>query len=125
MRVLVIDDSRTIRLTLAACLRPILGEHLEVVEASDAEEALARLRSGGADLVFLDVMLGGGPDGLAVLRTLREEGTKAPVLIVSGLPADDPRVVEALEQGAAAYLEKPVRSAAVRRAVSRFLVGQN
>ena len=50
--------------------------------AARGDDALAYLRSGGFDLVLLDVGLP-GMDGFAVLRTLRAEGATLPVIMLT------------------------------------------
>lgn len=73
--------------------------------AHTAHAALALLRSSPIDLVLLDLRL---PDraGLAALATL-QTATTVPVILLTAW-ADDTLVQTGLEQGAAAYLVKPV-----------------
>ncbi|QHC62290.1 response regulator [Rathayibacter festucae] len=75
--------------------------------AARGDDALAYLRSGGFDLVLLDVGLP-GMDGFAVLRTLRAEGATLPVIMLTARSsvAD---TVEGLDLGANDYLAKPFR----------------
>ncbi|MWV49480.1 response regulator [Rathayibacter sp. VKM Ac-2803] len=75
--------------------------------AERGDDALAYLRSGGFDLVLLDVGLP-GMDGFAVLRALRAEGVTLPVIMLTARSsvAD---TVEGLDLGANDYLAKPFR----------------
>ena len=75
--------------------------------AARGDDALAYLRSGGFDLVLLDVGLP-GMDGFAVLRALRAEGATLPVIMLTARSsvAD---TVEGLDLGANDYLAKPFR----------------
>ena len=82
IRVLVADDSETILLLLRTRLEM---EGLEVITAGDGQEALdviTTLGSDGPDLILLDAMMP-RMSGLDVLRTLRDEGSETPILIVS------------------------------------------
>lgn len=108
MKVLIVDDEPSIRLTVSV----LLGRagH-EAVQAADGEEALKLLRSSGADLVLLDLMLP-GISGLQVLAQIRADLRLAhlPVIILSSLSDRNDRLA-GLEAGADEYLSKPVDSA--------------
>ena len=100
--VLVIEDNRD----LAYGLRNNLEiEGYEVDVAADGPTGLLRARSGSPDLIILDLMLP-GMDGYRVLRTLREEGRRTPILILTarGEEADK---VRGLRLGADDYVTKP------------------
>ena len=102
MRLLLADDDRAIRESLAR----VLGlEGYEVAEVADGIEALARLRDEPAELVVLDVMMP-GIDGLAVCRVLREQGDRTPVLMLTARVETADRVA-GLDAGADDYLVKP------------------
>jgi len=101
-RVLVIEDNRD----LAYGLRNNLEiEGYEVDVAEDGPNGLLRARTGAPDLIILDLMLP-GMDGFRVLRALREEGRRTPVLILTarGEEADK---VRGLRLGADDYVTKP------------------
>ncbi len=101
-RVLVIEDNRD----LAYGLRNNLEiEGYEVAVAEDGPNGLLRARTGAPDLIILDLMLP-GMDGFRVLRSLREEGRRTPVLILTarGEEADK---VRGLRLGADDYVTKP------------------
>jgi two-component system, OmpR family, KDP operon response regulator KdpE len=100
--VLVVDDEPAMRRTLALNLRA-RGYDVEV--AATGEEALARLRAGGTDLVLLDLGL---PDlsGVEVVATLRG-WSELPVIVVSARHGSEDKVA-ALDAGADDYVTKPV-----------------
>ena len=102
MRVLVIEDDRE----TAQFLQKALRESGHVAElAHDGEEGLAAARDGGFDVLIVDRML---PrlDGLRIIRTLRSEEIRTPVLILSALGEVDDRV-KGLRAGGDDYLTKP------------------
>ena len=68
-RVLVIDDSPTI---VALLKRMLQQNHLQVLEAGDAETGIEVARREVPDLIFLDIVLP-GMDGFSALRTLRRD----------------------------------------------------
>jgi two-component system OmpR family response regulator len=73
--------------------------------ATDGTDGLQRARDGGWDALVVDRMLP-GLDGLAVVETLRGEGIRTPVLVVSALSAVNDRV-RGLRAGGDDYLAKP------------------
>ena len=72
---------------------------------SDGAQGLERMRAGRTDLLILDVML---PtiNGMEVLRKLRQEGNRTPVLMLTA-KVDLPYRLEGFELGADDYLPKP------------------
>ena len=101
-RVLVADDDRAIRESLARALEL---EGYDVTGVVDGVQALARVRRGTFDALVLDVMM---PvvDGLAVCRVLRAEGDHTPVLMLTAR-VETPDRVAGLDAGADDYLPKP------------------
>jgi DNA-binding response OmpR family regulator len=99
--VLVADDEPQI----VAIVRDYL-EHagFSVLVAADGEQALRAARTGGPDLVILDLGLP-GLDGLDVLRSLRRDGA-LPVIVLTARGEESDKLV-GLELGADDYLTKP------------------
>jgi adenylate cyclase len=119
-RVLVVDDSRMNRLTLARLLEQ-LGH--TVVEAEDGRQALDRLAGGGEgiDLVLLDVVM---PvlDGFDTLEAMKADSMLAaiPVIVVSGLDDLD-GMVRCIQLGAVDYLPRPIKPALLEARVGACL----
>ncbi len=102
MRVLVIEDNRE----TAQFVQRGLREASHVAEiAEDGEVGLELARAGGYDVLVVDRML---PhlDGLSLIQTLRSEGDRTPVLILSAMSHVDDRV-KGLRAGGDDYLTKP------------------
>jgi two-component system OmpR family response regulator len=76
-----------------------------VERAADGTEGLERARADSWDVLLVDRMLP-GLDGLAIVETLRTEGIKTPVLVLSALNAVNDRV-RGLRAGGDDYLAKP------------------
>ena len=103
MRILVVDDERAVRESLRRALEL---ESYEIELASDGPEALEKLESERQpDAVVLDVLMP-GMDGLEVCRTIRREGNRVPVLMLTARTQVEDRV-EGLDAGADDYLTKP------------------
>ena len=117
-RYLVVDDSRAIRVVLADALAKA-HPGATVVQAASGEEALAAYAKDRFDLVFLDLVMPGTLDGVAVLRRILEAEPRARVAVVTGLTDDAPEVIAALSEGACDYLRKPVSADAVRKILDR------
>lgn len=102
MRILVIEDDRE----AAAWLIKGLAESGHVADhAADGEEGLNLASEGVHDVLIVDRML---PklDGLSLIRKLRDDGIRTPVLILSALADVDERV-KGLRAGGDDYLGKP------------------
>jgi two-component system OmpR family response regulator len=76
-----------------------------VRHADTVLSGLAAARGGGAAIMILDRLLHGS-DGLSIIETLREEGVKTPVLVISALSSVDERI-RGLKAGGDDYLVKP------------------
>ncbi len=115
MRILVIEDYPAIARSLGRELRRILGERVDSLEiVSDLLAARAALESAPADLLFLDLNLGGS-DGFEVLGWAT--ATSAHTIVVS---ANTHRAMEAFEHGVLDFVPKPVDPARLRRALERY-----
>src|SRR6478752_5961365 len=82
VRVLVVDDDRAIRETLA---RALSLEGYEVSTATDGVEAIVSARRPDLDVVVLDVMMP-AVDDLGVCRVLRADGIRTPILMLTARP---------------------------------------
>ena len=102
MRILIVDDDRSLRDALRRALA--LGGY-ETVSAEGGEEALAQLTTAAPDAVVLDVGLP-DIDGLEVCRRLRGSGSRVPVLMLTARDAIADRI-DGLDAGADDYLVKP------------------
>ena len=103
MKILVVDDERAVRESLRRALE-LEGYEIELAE--DGRQALDRLAGEDQpDAVILDVLMP-GVDGLEVCRTLRNQGSRLPVLMLTARTQVEDRV-EGLDAGADDYLTKP------------------
>jgi two-component system OmpR family response regulator len=102
MRLLIAEDDVKLATSLARGLRK---EGYAVDVASSGDEALLQARVYDYDVVILDVMLP-TQDGVAVCRTLREEGRWSAVIMLTARDGVDDRIL-GLDAGADDYLVKP------------------
>ena len=112
--VLIADDHPVVRQGLQVLLS--VQDDIEVVgEAADGGQAVAMAAELDPDVILLDLKL---PvmDGIAVLRSLREGGCRARVLVLTSAP-DRTLVSLAVQAGAAGFLYKDVDPDALVRAI--------
>jgi two-component system response regulator MprA len=102
MRVLIVDDDRSLR---EALRRALLLDGYDTVSAANGREALAQVAEATPDALVLDIGLP-DVDGLEVCRRLREDGNRVPVLILTARDAIEDRI-DGLDAGADDYLVKP------------------
>jgi len=102
MRVLVAEDEPKVASFLQ---RGLTAEGYAVDVAADGPTALSSAVDAAYDVLIVDVMLP-GMDGLTVVRTLRNRGLRAPVLLLTARDTLADKVV-GLDSGADDYLTKP------------------
>ena len=119
MRILVVDDSSTMRRIIANTLKKIgCGD---IVEAGNGMEGLQQLRSGGIDFVVTDwnmpVM-----NGLEFVRELRgmAAASKVPVLMIT-TNAESTDIAGAREAGVSDYVVKPFTAEALKDKVTALI----
>ncbi|MDD5240687.1 MAG: response regulator transcription factor [Sulfuricella sp.] len=121
IRILIVDDHAIVR----QGLKQIVEENAEmrvVAEAANGAEALRKMREIGCDVVLLDISMP-GKSGIDVLKQIREENLKLPVLILSIYP-EDQYAVRLIKAGASGYMTKESAPAEVIEAVRRVAGGK-
>jgi two-component system response regulator MprA len=103
VKILVVDDERAVRESLRRALE-LEGYEIELAE--NGAQALERLQADPEpDAMVLDVLMP-GVDGLEVSRTVRRNGSRLPILMLTARTQVEDRV-EGLDAGADDYLTKP------------------
>ena len=103
MKILIIDDERSIRNSL----REILSEDGYVVDvAEDGVSGVKAALGGHYDVIFSDIKMP-GMDGVEVLGKLVAEWVDSPVVMISG-HADINTAVDCIKKGAFDFIEKPL-----------------
>ncbi len=103
-RVLLVDDETNIRKMIGALLQ---SEGFETAEAANGGAALTVVEREAPDAILLDLMMPGGPDGIATLEQLKRLAPHVPVVMMSG-KAGLADAVRATQLGAFQFLEKPL-----------------
>lgn len=115
-RVLIVDDERSIRLTVGQALE---SEGYQTSSAMTGEEAHAKIGEEPFDLVLLDIRMP-GMDGIEVLRRLVAEQPDVAVVMVTAHGTVE-NAVEALKLGAVDFLQKPFTPVEIRQLVTQVL----
>jgi two-component system, NarL family, invasion response regulator UvrY len=120
IRVLIADDHAVVR----QGLKQILGDTPEMVvagEAANGQEVLDRVRAETWDVVVLDISM---PDrsGLDILKQLRSERPKLPVLVLS-MYSEDQYALRVLSAGASGYLTKDSAPDELVKAIRKVVSG--
>jgi two-component system chemotaxis response regulator CheY len=119
MKVLLVDDSRAMRMVLKTSLRKAGFSHLEVVEAENGQDAEEKLGNFEPDVILSDwnmpVM-----DGLQFLRSFRNRDQLTPFVFITTEQTQSKRR-EAVEAGANKVVGKPFTPEKLARELSEFL----
>ena len=102
MRILLVEDEATLAIPLTDALQE---QGHEVTHIADGAAALAWLSGNLVDIVVSDIRLPHG-DGMQILQRARQQQPPAEVLIMTGYATVE-QAVDALQEGAYSYLEKP------------------
>ena len=115
MRVLVADDSSTMRKIILRSLQAV--GVTDIAEAADGAEAVAMFKPGEFDMVLTDWNMP-GLTGLEVLQQIRAIDPKVPVIMVT-TEAEKSRVLQAIQAGVTDYLVKPFTADTLREKLEK------
>ena len=121
VRILIADDHVLIREGLKKILKTA-PEMVVVAEAGDAREVIQAIKSNELDVVVLDISLP-GKSGLELLKDIKLDHPKLPILILSMHP-EDRFAVRALKAGAAGYVTKESAAEELIKAIRKVIQGR-
>ena len=116
MKVLIVDDSNTMRQIIRRSLGKIGVE--DIVEANNGKKAVDAASAESPELIFMDWNM---PEmsGIDAVRAIRESGNKVPIVMVT-TEAEKRRVLEAIQAGINDYLVKPFTPDALCEKAQKF-----
>lgn len=115
-RILIIDDTKNIRLLITKALSP---EGYEVDSADNGQVGIELFRENKYDLVLLDIRM---PimSGTEVLRIIKEIDKSVPVIIITAY-ATVKNAVDCVKLGAIDYLRKPFTAEKIKEIINQVL----
>lgn len=121
MNILIADDHAIVRKGLVQLLREEF-HFAEITEAANSADVLDKAKGKIWDVILLDISMP-GRNGLDVLKQLRADGVKAPVLMLSMHP-EDQYALRVLKAGASGFLNKDSATDDLIAAVHKVLSGK-
>jgi signal transduction histidine kinase len=103
LKILIVDDEEADRRTVRRLLRTS-GMETQITEAANSEEAKEKMSNNLFDCVFIDYLLP-DQDGLTLVREIRQQGVKIPLIVLTG-HGDEEIAVDMMKAGASDYLSK-------------------
>jgi len=118
-RILVVDDDSDLRLTLCEYLET---RNFTVSSARNGAEAITLLQSRKStfDIIFTDLVMPPGPDGMEVLKIAKELNPFSYVVVMTGYSSIE-TAIESIRCGAFDYLAKPFKLAQIEIVANRIL----
>lgn len=120
IKILIADDHAVVREGVKYILSEIRDIKVDG-EASNGHEALEKISKNDYDLVLLDIAMP-GRDGLEILKDIKAQKPKLPVMILSMFP-EEQYALRALKSGASGYLTKDSIPDELIKAVRKILNG--
>ena len=119
MRILLVDDSGTMRTIQKRSLLKLGVPEGEISEAENGQVGFDLFQSKTFDLILTDwnmpIM-----DGLTLLKKIREKDTQIPVIMIT-TEAERTRVVTAIEAGVSDYLVKPFTAESLQAKIEKWV----
>ncbi len=115
---LVIEDSNFQRKIIIKFLK---NEGFEIIEAENGKIGLEKVAEHKPDIIFSDLVMP-EVDGFEVLKTLQEQGSKIPVIVLTS-DIQTPVREQCLALGAKVFLNKPFNQSQMKQALEGILEG--
>jgi len=118
-RILIVDDDSALRLTLCEYLE---SRNFSVASARNGSEAISLLQSRKFtfNMIFTDLVMPPGPDGMEVLKVAKELNPFCYVVVMTGYSSIE-TAIESIRCGAFDYLAKPFKLAQIEIVANRIL----
>ncbi len=117
MKVLIVDDSGTMRIIQKRCLNK-LGI-TDIDEGEDGVKGMVQFRANQYDVIFTDWNMP-NMDGLEFLKEIRKSNTQVPVIMIT-TEAEKARVILAVQAGVSDYLVKPFTPDALKEKLEKWV----
>ncbi|MFP4424691.1 MAG: response regulator [Candidatus Woesearchaeota archaeon] len=118
-KVLVVDDSSFMRTMIKNIVKQ---KSAEVIEASNADEAIEKYKQERPGIVFMDIIME-GKTGLDALKAIKEFDPNAVVVMCTSIGGQEHVIKEAVDYGAADFMTKPFKQQEIFSVLEKY--GQN
>lgn len=120
IKVMICDDSATMRKLVTMALGKSGLEISEIIEAEDGKDGLAKAEANpDIGLIFLDWNMP-NLNGMGFLQAYRFQNSSTPVIMIT-TEATDEKVNEAKQNGANGYITKPFTPDKIKAEVDKFI----
>ena len=118
-RILVVDDDSDLRLTLCEFLQ---SRNFVVSSARNGSDAISLIQSKkhAFDIIFTDLVMAPGPDGVEVLKVAKQLSPLSCVVIMTGYSSIG-TAMESIRSGAFDYVSKPFKLAEIEILANRII----
>ncbi len=120
-KILLVDDEEMIREMVGGFLKDSLGSDVEVIIASDGDEAVRLAQSEQPHLILLDFTLHTPLEGFPMLEKIRKVAAQAKIFLMSG--ALDLTEKEIKQHGGDGFIGKPIQMERLLELVTKELKG--
>ncbi|MDY0408231.1 response regulator [Virgibacillus soli] len=116
-RIMIVDDTKFIRMTLSTILQNL--HHDIIAEAENGQEAVTLYLEHQPDLVFMDITM---PvmSGIEAINKIMQHDQSAKIIVCSAM-GQQKTVVQAIESGAKDFVVKPFDENRIKETVQRVL----
>ncbi len=121
MKILIADDHAIVRKGLVQLLHEEFPA-AQIIEVANSNEVMRELREQIWDVILLDISMP-GRNGIEILKQIRTDGIKAPVLMLSMHP-EEQYAIRVLKAGASGFLNKQSATKDLLAAVHRVISGR-
>lgn len=120
-RILIVDDSVTMRQLLIMAVRKLDFGQLALTEAVDGQDGYEKFNADYFDLIITDIKMP-NMTGLQLIEKIRNElGNKTVPIIVVSTKGDEADIQRALSLGADEYLLKPLSTISLKNVINKLL----
>ncbi|MGM5488483.1 MAG: response regulator [Nanobdellota archaeon] len=119
VKVLIVDDSSLIRSMIEDIAKQ---KNLEIIEASNVDEAIDAYMNEQPALVFMDIILqNDGRTGIDALKAIKDYDGGARVVIVTSIVGNENVIQECIENGAIDYITKPFSKGKILETIEDYI----
>lgn len=116
-KILVVDDSSLIRTVLKNFVKK---EGHDTIEAEEGQTAIEKYKAEKPDLVFMDILMPNGLDGLGAAKEIKKIDPNAKIVMVTSV-REAQEVNKAKEIGVKDYLNKPFSKEEISNVLKKYL----